>query len=57
MDSLPLLDTLHEDLIERVVEQENSVAASVELLHENALCKVVGALANIGKVEDLDTYE
>ena len=52
--SLPLLNVLDEDLIERIVEQQNFVTASMKLLNEYTLGENGSILAHIREVEDLD---
>lgn len=52
-NSLPALQTLYQDFIQRLIQQEDLITSRMELLHENTACKILGRFTHISKVENL----
>ena len=51
--SLPSLNVLNHDLVERLVEEQNFITSGMQLLDEYAVLKILNGFPGLGEVEYL----
>lgn len=52
-DSLPTLQALYQDLVQRLIQQEDLITPRMELLHENTARKMFSRFTHVSKVKYL----